>query len=317
MKFILTILSIFSVATAQIKADGKTDDLAALQEFAKTGGILPPGRIVISNTLEIGKIFLKDYTNPEPTAIDPVPYQNAKFTRPVVIEGNPMGTTIVLINPDTTLPVIAYNAQGLQYDNRSGEIKNLTLIGNGVGISSAYTQRLRITNVNFKGFKTGLLLNNCYYLNAQNLYFEKCNRAEYDTRSHNNTFINIAVYDCNKGFEVRSNKVGIYGYTAMRCYTGLHIAGSVNTIDRVVLETNKPTAQLIIGDTAGVKINGNTFINLTISAPNMKAIRFEKTCGFLSILGGQIQSTNFEIIGMPQVEVKNLIGALPKEIVKL
>lgn len=38
MKFILTISFLFSIAFAQIKADGKTDDLAALQEWVKAGG---------------------------------------------------------------------------------------------------------------------------------------------------------------------------------------------------------------------------------------------------------------------------------------
>ena len=320
MKKLLTLLLICSClqGMAQLKGDGITDNSVVFDSLVKKGGqiYLPYGRVILKKGVESGKVFLKDFTNPSYKAIDAVPYQNAKFSPAIQIEGHPLGTTIVLDNTDTTMAILALNAQALQYDNRITRIKNVTLMGKGIGISSAYTQKLQLDNVVFKGFSTGLLLNNAYYVKGDNLHFENCTRAEYDTRSHGSTFSNTTVYDCVKGFEIRSNKIKLDQYYALRCFTGLHVAGSVNTFDRVTLETNKPTAQLVIGDTTGSSIDANTFINLTISAPNMKAIRFEKTCGFLAIYGGQIQSTNFEIIGKPVVDQRNLLGTLPKEILK-
>ena len=320
MKKLITLLFIpsFLICKTQIKADGITDNAFVLDSMINKGGkiVLPAGRIRIKTGLQSGKVFLKDWTNPSYKAINPVPYQNAKFTPAVEIEGSPYGTTIWLDNADTTMVALALNAQALQYDNRITRVKNLTLLGRGIGISSAYTQKLQLDNVIFKGFSTGLVLNNAYFVNADNLHFENCIRAEYDIRSHGSTFSNTTVYDCFKGFEIRSNKIKLDQYYALRCFTGLHVAGSVNTFDRVTLETDKPTAQLVIGDTTGASIDANTFLNLTISAPYMKAIRFEKTCGFLAIYGGQIQSTNFEIIGKPVVDQRNLLGTLPKEILK-
>lgn len=319
LTLLITIFSMWGKCSAQLKGDGITDNSVVFDSLVKKGGqiYLPYGRVILKKGIESGKVFLKDFTNPSYKAIDAVPYQNAKFSPAIQIEGHPLGTTIVLDNTDTSMAVLALNAQALQYDNRITRIKNVTLMGKGIGISSAYTQKLQLDNVVFKGFSTGLLLNNAYYVKGDNLHFENCNRAEYDIRSHNSQFTNTTVYDCKKGFEIRSNKVGIYGYTAMRCYTGLQVASAVNTFDRVVLETDKPTPQLIIGDSTGERADGNTFINMTISAPNMKAIRFEKTCGFLTIIGGQIQSTNFEIIGKPLVQQIGLIGSLPKEIIKI
>ena len=320
MKKLITLLFLASclIGMAQLKGDGITDNSVVFDSLIKKGGqiYLPYGRIMIKTGVQYKNVFIKDWTNPTDKSINAAPYQNAKFSAPFEIIGHPLGTVIWLDNPDTTMAVLALNAQGLQYDNWVIKISNVTLMGKGVGISSAYTKDLQLDNVRFKGLTDGILFNNVYRAQCNNLFFENCKRAEYDIRSHNTEFRNIKVYDCNKGFEVRSNKIGIYGYTAIRCYTGLHVVGSVNTFDRIVLETNKPTPQLVIGDTSGLSIDGNTFINLTISAPNMKAIRFEKTCGFLTIIGGQIQSTNFEIIGKPVVDQRNLLGTLPKEILK-
>lgn len=345
MKFLLTIPLLLSIAFAQIgipkdypfgplhgvttedlqiKADGKTDDLAALKAWAKTGGILPamPYSLVrITNTCAIPKEVSANLYIPDGKLIKDSS-QYAKSTPAVTLDLN--FCTIWLDNPDKTKAVFAYNAwgrinnnTGLPYDNNSGCIKNGTLRGVGIGISTAYTGFLRIENINFQNFKTGLVLNNASNLTGTNLKFSNCERAEFDIRSHSSSFRNIVVEYCKKGFEIRSNNMIIEGYSAINCNIGLHVAAGNNKISGVVLETTREgEAQLLIGDSTGAKVDGNVFEAITISAPNLRAIKWLKTAGMMSINGGGAQSTLFEVVGQPTVWVMNFLGTLPSTITK-
>lgn len=308
-----------------IKADGKTDDLAALKEWAKGGGgvlpVAPYSTIRITDTLALPKLVSKNMYVPD-GSLDADAFQFAKSAPAITIDLN--RTTIWLDNPDKTKPVIAYNAlgrinnnTGLPYDNNSGCIKNGTLRGVGIGISTAYTGFLRIENINFQNFKTGLVLNNASNLIGINLKFSNCERAEFDIRSHSSSFRNIVVEYCKKGFEIRSNNMIIEGYSAINCNIGLHVAAGNNKISGVVLETTREgEAQLLIGDSTGAKVDGNVFEALTISAPNLRAIKWLKTAGMMSINGGGAQSTLFEVVGQPTVWVMNFLGNLPSTITK-
>ena len=316
MKILLTISFLFSVATAQIKADGKTDDLAALQAWAKAGGKtpLPETKIRITDSWVVGgdvlsydNLFKKEYN------LKLTEYQSAKYAKAIAIKN----AVIWLDNPDTTKAVIIYNAQGLLDDNNAGLIENVTLIGKGIGIYSAYTKGLRLHNINSKGFKNGLILNNAYFFDCQNLRFENCDRAEYDIRSHRGNFSNITVAGCKKGFEIRSNQIIVNGYYASQCNTGLHVAAGNNELRSVYLETLKTDGQLLIGDNTGAKVDGNVFTTLTISAPGMVGIKWLPTAGSMSIDGGEAQSQLFEVKGSPAVFIKNFKGTLPKEIIKI
>lgn len=301
-----------------IKADGVTDDLPAVKEWIKTGGgILPAGIIRVTDSIVLGGIVLKDYTNPDTTTLDIPQYNAARWEKPVPIIGNPQGTVIWLDNSDKSKPVIAYNALGWKTNVISGKIADLTLRGVGIGITTAYTQHLRLYNIIFEGFDNGLVLNNGYFVDAANLRFNKCNRAEYDIRSHMSVFKNTVLRDCKKGFEIHSNQVSLNGYNAQNCEVGLHIAGSNNQIERCVLENIRPSdAQLVVGDKTGAVISGNVFTTLTISSPYQVGIRWEKTAGTMSLDGGSIRSVTFDIIGTPEVYVKNLIGSLPASVIK-
>ena len=261
MKILLTISFLFSVATAQIKADGITDDLPALKAWARAGGKtpLPETKIRITDSWVVGgdvlsydNLFKKEYN------LKLTEYQSAKYAKAIAIKN----AVIWLDNPDTTKAVIIYNAQGLLDDNNAGLIENVTLIGKGIGIYSAYTKGLRLHNINFKGFKNGLILNNAYFFDCQNLRFENCDRAEYDIRSHRGNFSNITVAGCKKGFEIRSNQIIVNGYYASQCNTGLHVAAGNNELRSVYLETLKTDGQIAaikIGLTQAVKFAPEPF----------------------------------------------------------
>lgn len=302
---------------AQIIPDGKTDNLKALTEWAAAGGgVLPAGIIRITDTLIIGGNILTDWGNPSVSALNLAEYQKAKFYKAIDVTGN--NTCIWLDNADKTKPVIIYTAQGLNTFKKKGTISNLTLKGNGIGILTAYTKKLFLDTVEFTGFENGLVLNNANFTTGKDLHFENCKRAEFDIRSHNSQFYNTTLALCEKGFEVRSNHIGIDGYYANLCGIGLHIASANNVIKRCYLEGKSTKPQLIIGeDKDGLKVNGNSFEALTIAAPGTTAIRFEKNSGSLSISGGEMQSTNFEVFGTPAVDIKGVTGKLPKEIIKI
>lgn len=302
---------------AQIIADGKIDNTYALQQWLNTGGgVLPSGVIRITNSMVIGGNILTDWANPSVSALNLAEYQKAKFYKAIDVIGN--DTCIWLDNPDKTKPVIIYTAQGLNTFKKRGTISNLTLKGSGIGILAAYTKKLFLDTVEFTGFENGLVLNNANFTTGKDLHFENCKRAEFDIRSHNSQFYNTTLALCEKGFEVRSNHIGIDGYYANLCGIGLHIASANNVIKRCYLEGKSTKPQLIIGeDKDGLKVNGNSFEALTIAAPGTTAIRFEKNSGSLSISGGEMQSTNFEVFGTPAVDIKGVTGKLPKEIIKI
>lgn len=302
-----------------IKADGITDDLPALKLAAKSGNVfLPAGLIRITDTWVIGDkpAAEQDMLSKEPLS-DGNKYHNAQYTRAISISGN--NTTIWLDNPDTNKSVIYYAAQGLKDDNNAATISNLTLKGKGTGIASFFTKRLTIQGVNFIGFNNGLILNNAYFFTGSNLYFNNCRRAEYDIRSHRSNFNNITLSFCKKGFEVRSNNILVNGYYASFCNTGLHVAAGNNEFHSIYLES--PLAgdgQLIIGDTAGERVDGNEFNTLVIAASNPlnRGIVFLDNLGTVEFRGGGAQSTLFDVKGKPTVIVSNFKANLPVSILK-
>jgi hypothetical protein len=230
---------------------------------------LPETKIRITDSWVIGgdvlsydNLFKKDYN------LNLLEYQSAKYTKAV-----PVKNAIIWIdNPDKTKPVIIYTAQGLNTFKKRGTISNLTLKGSGIGILAAYTKKLFLDTVEFTGFENGLVLNNANFTTGKDLHFENCKRAEFDIRSHNSQFYNTTLALCEKGFEVRSNHIGIDGYYANLCGIGLHIASANNVIKRCYLEGKSTKPQLIIGeDKDGLKVNGNSFEALTIAAPGTTA----------------------------------------------
>lgn len=321
MKQLLFLLLFPCIMQAQtVKADGKTDDLSALQLAAKAGNVsLPEGKkIRITDTWVIGDDFMdfKNLFNAN-GIIDLKKYHNAQYSREVNIQGN--GCTIWLDNPDTTKAVIIYNAQGLNGAALGGKIENILLIGNGTGISSAYTKHLKLYNVKFKGFKNGLILNNSHFIDCQNLDFQNCQRAEYDIRCHRGNFSNTTLGGCKKGFEIRSNNMIVMGYYSSFCNTGLHVAAGNNEFHSAYLESILAgEGQLIIGDATGMIVDGNVFSTLVVSAPNPlnKGIVFMPTAGTVSFIGGGAQSTFFSVLGKPTVIANNFKASLPKEILK-
>lgn len=325
MKYILTILFIFSFSFSfaqTIKADGKTDDLPALNLLVKAGGVnvLPYNKVIrITSTLFIGP--------------QPFDYKNIFLSKPVYnldklhqaqyakdvyfISHN---TKIWLDNPDTTMPVISYNAQGLNSNSTGGTIQGITLEGKGIGIVSCGTKNLKLYDVKFIGFETGLVLNMTNRFDGRNLNFQNCKRAEFDIGAHCSNFYGISVGGCKKGFEVHSNNTTITGYNSSLCEAGLHIASGNNLIQNIHLETAEKfasDAQLIIGDTTGVTVDGNVFFVPVITAPNKIAIRFMETCGMVNFIGGGAESTSFEFKGKPQVNLSNFKGPLAKELTKI
>jgi hypothetical protein len=303
-----------------IKADGITDDLAALNEWVKAGGItpLPSGIIRITDTWVIGDIF---YTpemlfDKDMKGMDLNKYHYAQYTKAIDIIGSK--TTIWLDNADTNKAVISYNAQGLK-EGFAAKISGLKLIGKGYGITAAFVKNLTIDNVIFKGFKNGLVLNNCYFLNANNLRFENCDRAEYDIRCHSSKFEGVDIAFCKKGFEIHSNRITVSRYYASHCLTALHDAGGYNRFENIYLETTKESdGQLIIGNETGSKVELSIYSGVTISAPYIKAIVFMPTAGANTFESCGFQSTLFEVKqgSNPICYVKNCAGKLPAEIVR-
>lgn len=314
-------LIIFTVTVnAQtVKADGKTDDLAALQLAAKAGNIvLPSGVIRITDTWVIGDQFYSPEMlfDKDIKGSDANKYHNAQYTRNIDVIGN--RTTIFLDNPDTTKPVISYNAQGLK-EGFPATISGLKLIGKGYGITAAFIKNLTLNNIIFSGLKEGLVLNNCNFINATNLRFDNCTRAEYDIRCHRASFNNIVLAFCKKGFEIRSNNVLINGYYASFCNTGLHVAAGNNEFHSIYLESTLPgNGQLIIGDSTGVTVDGNEFNTTVISASNPlnRGIVFMPNVGIVSFRGGGAQSTLFSVLGKPTVIASNFKALLPTSILK-
>lgn len=320
MKYIFTISFLFSIAFAQIKADGKTDDGPALIAWVKAGGGMLPSNctIRITKTWFIGEqpFDYKSLFSYKPV-LNAEKYQNAKYSKETSITGN--NVLLWLDNPDTTMPVISYNAQGLNGNSTGGLIQGITLKGKGIGIVSCYTKYLKVYDVKFSGFKNGLVLNMTNRFEGRNLQFQNCQRAEFDIQAHCSNFSGISVGACKKGFETRSSNTIISGYNSSLCEVGLHVAGSNNLFQSLHLETAGGfvnDAQLIIGDSAGAKINGNVFQVLTVTAPNTTAIRFNKTAGMIDFTGGGAESCLFDVKGNPVVDARNFKGFLPTQILK-
>jgi hypothetical protein len=303
---------LFSIASAQLKADGITDDTKALQAMLNAGQILPEGKSIrITSSVIMGSNFI-NYENSfkENPLCDLSKYHDAQYSVDYPIEGK--RTLIWLDNPDTTMPLIIYTAQGLNKNSNGGLIKNVTLAGNGIGILSAYTKDLKIENVTFIGFKTGLVINNTSQLHASNLNFKNCKRAEYDMQCNNSLFQNISISVCTKGFEVHSNNTSINSYQASICEIGLHIAGGNNLIQNCHIETGErynQDAQLIVGDTTKERVDGNVFTQLTVTAPNKTGIRFERNCGMVTFTGGGAESCKFDVRGKPSLKLDNFLGS--------
>lgn len=320
--FLIFLLCVSANLFGQIKADGKTDDLPALNAWAKAGGITPlPSNTVIriTSTWFVGA---QPFDNSNLFSGKPVynldKLHQAQYTREIDIIGK--NVMIWLDNPDTTMPVISYNAQGLNTNGTGGTIQGITLKGKGIGIVSCGTKNLKLYDLKFIGFKNGLVLNMTNRLDGRNLNFQNCQRAEHDIGAHCTNFYGISVGACAKGFEIHSNNTTINGYNSSLCGIGLHVAAGNNLIQNVHLETAakfQSDAQLIIGDTTGIKVDGNVFIVLVVTAPEKTGIRFLRTAGMVDIIGGGAQSCSFDFQGKPVVDVRNFLGSLKKELLKL
>lgn len=176
---------------------------------------------------------------------------------------------------------------------------------NQVGLLALYTNGLRLYDVSFKGFKEGIIINNCCFLDVRNLKVEYCQRALFEIQSATSQYSNVAVYFCDKGFELRSNQLKVDTYYAHTCGVGLHVAASNNKFLSVYLESLKTTeGQLVIGDNPGdpivspLLIRGVDFDMLTMVAMKSpvepgNGIVWKDNARRMTINGGEIQSCTF------------------------
>lgn len=189
---------------------------------------------------------------------------------------------------------------------------------NCVGIAALFAFGLTVKNVTMVGFKEGILLNNAYFFDVTNVTTYYSQRASFDIRCHRGSYNNITNGYCDKGNEIRSNKIMVNGLYSLGCKTGLHVAGSNNILSSVYLESGTPgDGQLIIGDSPNDKIvlkdfiYGVRFEDLTISYPYKVGITFKENVRRITINEGLIQSQTFVFKDtLTKVKVENVQGTL-------
>lgn len=198
-------------------------------------------------------------------------------------------------------PIISYQAAG---DGRNltgncqwkAEISNIGIYGKGsfdkngkpqprvippfrtnnqVGLLCIYTKNLKLDNVHFWGLKEGMLMNNAYYTNANNLKFDYCQRGIYEIQCHDASYKVITATFCDKGAEFRSNKQVVQNVYMQYCKVGIQVGAANNTFISTYFENTKPSeSQIILGYNPadsfylgglGGQVDGTTFIDLTIA----------------------------------------------------
>jgi hypothetical protein len=198
-------------------------------------------------------------------------------------------------------PIISYQAAG---DGRSltancqwkAEISNIGIYGKGsfdangkpqpriappfrknnqVGLLCIYTTNLKLDNVSFWGLKEGMLMNNAYYTNANNLKFDYCQRGIYEIQCHDGSYKVITATFCDIGAEFRSNHQVVQNVYMEYCKIGIHVGAANNTFISTYFENTLPgESQIILGYNptdsfyiAGLngQVDCTNFINLTIA----------------------------------------------------
>lgn len=270
----------------------------------------------------------------------------------LIIRGE--GTTSIYADFESTelTPVICYQAAGdtrnaASTRQRTGTIENIGIYGKGcfnangipqlrtipnykannqVAILGLYSINLRLRDVYIRGFKEGVILNNCNFYYIDNLMVEYCERAGYEIQNHTGRLQLVSAWYCDKGFEIRSNQMIFENYYAGGCGIGLHVASSNNLFSSIYLESSKTTeGQLIIGDNAGEPnastrlLSGLLFNMLTIVASgtdgSMKdGVVWKENARRMSINGGSIQSCSFRYNPLMKVRYEGLLGNLPTSI---
>jgi hypothetical protein len=192
---------------------------------------------------------------------------------------------------------------------------------NVCAIASAFCYGLRLDNLTIFGFKESQIHNNSYNIDERDVITWYCKRAGYDIRCHRKNMYNVANFYCEKGAEVRSNKVLINGYYSLGSKTGLHIAGANNTIISAYLESAVTgEGQLVLGDsianpTNNQLLNGIVFIDLTMSCPYKTGINLKDNVRKVSIIGGDCQSMNFVYTNpATRIQLDNVLGVFPAAI---
>jgi hypothetical protein len=288
MRFILTILFLFSICQAQIIADGKTDNTRVIIDAALAGRTvyLPEGVTNCSKS-----IFTDTFATAKELMNIPVQlragFQNAKYRHPLIIKGC-AGAVLNFTDTDTNSTAMFLTAQGRGSNCTVTEISDVTIRGKGFGIVAAYLEGLRLDNVKFVGFKQGLVMNNVYGFQFNNLRFDSCGRAAYLLQSHGGLVNNTWLYQCGIGFELSSNHIMFNFYYANYCGIGLIVRAANNEFHCISFESTKTAdAQLIIGNDSGQRIDGNIFSTLLIAGnPNSKCgILWKKTAGNTTIVG--------------------------------
>lgn len=340
------------------KVNGVTDDLPAwkaavayaVSPYAKSSKIKDPNGVSrITGQIVIGGEFypLERFYMPI-TSVTTAPstyslYLKGAFTRTVQIVGEGMSCIYADFNDSSKLQSVFYlggvfgergNTSVEQYNL---EISNLGFYAQGyfknglrqekvdysknnvVAIASAITRGLSLHDLSIIGFKEGLLLNNSYYLDVNNISYSFCKRASYDVQSHSSSYKLLNIYNCGIGMETRSNRVKIEQLYATLCNNGLYIGASDVEASHIYIESCLPTdGQLVIGDDNSTNLIDNIIIkDLTIAGcnPTKTGIYFKRNVRELSIEGARIESQFFKYNNsVTRVITKQIKGVLPPQI---
>ena len=189
---------------------------------------------------------------------------------------------------------------------------------NVAAIAALFCQGLKVSDMTIYGFKEGIIGNNNYFFDMSAVTFNRCKRGSFDIRCHRGNYTNINTFDCNKGIEIRSNKILLNGLYAMRCITGLHVAGSNNIVNSAYFESPLFTqGQVIIGDSIGGLIEGITFNDLTIASayPTRIGMWLRNNVKNITINDGIMQSQYVVYDNLnSRIYAKTVLGNLPTAI---
>ena len=332
------------------------DYCIAMPQYS-TQELILTGRYRITRTLKIGgySIKAKDAFVSGTNIINQNLYDSKEYLKgarsaQLIIRG--VGTTCIYADFESSelTPVISYQAAGDGRNTTStlqwtASIENIGIYGRGcfneaglplpriapnyksnnqVAILAMYSMNIKLKNVYIRGFKEGIIINNCNFIFAENLKIDYCQRAGYEIQNHSGKFQNTTIWFCDKGFEVRSNQMIFDVYYAHSCGIGLHVAASNNLFNSIYLESSKTTeSQLIIGDNAGdanagsrtlsgIHFNMLTIVSMSPDNTPKEGIFWKDNARRMSINGGSIQNCTFKWSNnLTKTRYEGVSGSLP------
>lgn len=339
------------------KVNGIADDLPAWKAainyasspYAKSTKIKAPNGVsrILGQVTEGGEFYpLEKFYMPiaSVTASPSVYnlYLKGVFTRTIQIVGEGNSCIYADFNDTTKLQAVFYIGAVFGEKGEPGaeqynlEISNLGIYAQGyfkngvrqlkvdysqnnvIAIAAAKTSGLTLSELTIVGFKDGQVLNECYFLDENNVHFKFCKRPSYDIRSHDITYRNITAYNCDKHFEIRSNLVSIDHLYSNYCNGALWIAASDVKVSFIYAESTNPTiGQLIIGDDNTNMIENINIDHLVIGAcnPPQTGILFRSNVKNVSIENARIESQFFKYNNPnTRIYTKQIKGSLPPQI---